>query len=217
VNTAPALSPDGQTIYTVSRAHFFGDASYLVAANLNLTPKWDTPLGNGAWVSNIASSTPSVAPDGAILYGAASLNTDRGVLVKFDSGGHFVTTYDFGWDETPAIYAHDGTYSVILKDNNYDTNGPFYMTQLSANLVPEWKYRVPSNREWCTNAPAVDANGTVYANSEDGNVYVINQGGTLKGKIFLRKALGAAYTPIAIGRDGKIYTENDGDMFVIGD
>ncbi len=216
VNTAPALSPDGQTVYTVSRAHFGGDVAYMVAANLNLTPKWDTAMNNGAYVSNIASSTPSVAPDGAVLYGAASVNTSRGVLLKFDSAGHFLTTYDFGWDETPAIYAHDGTYSVILKDNHYDGGGPYYMTQLNANLVVEWQYKVPSNREWCVNAPAVDANGTVYANSEDGNVYVINQGGTLKGKLFLRRALGAAYTPIAIGRDGKIYTENDGDMFVIG-
>ena len=26
----------------------------------------------------------------------------------------------------------------------------------------------------------------------------------------------AAYTPIAISPDGKIYAENDGDMFVVG-
>jgi hypothetical protein len=32
----------------------------------------------------------------------------------------------------------------------------------------------------------------------------------------LRRAIGAAYTPIAVGRDGKIYTENDGDVFVEG-
>ena len=64
--------------------------------------------------------------------------------------------------------------------------------------------------------PAVDETGPVYADSEDGNVYAIKQGGTLKGKLFLKKAIGAAYTPIAIGRDGKIYTENDGDMFVLG-
>jgi len=48
------------------------------------------------------------------------------------------------------------------------------------------------------------------------NVYVIEQGGTLKGKIFLRQAIGVAYTPIAVARDGKIYTENDGDVFVEG-
>jgi outer membrane protein assembly factor BamB len=62
----------------------------------------------------------------------------------------------------------------------------------------------------------VDANGVVYANSEDGNLYAISQGGTLKGNIFLNQALGAAYTPLAIGPDGRIYTENKGILFAIG-
>ncbi len=66
------------------------------------------------------------------------------------------------------------------------------------------------------NAPAVDKNGTVYADSEDGNLYVINQGGGLKGNIFLQSAVGAAYTPVSLSWDGKIYTENNGDMFAVG-
>ena len=70
--------------------------------------------------------------------------------------------------------------------------------------------------EWCVNAPAVDANGKVYVNSEDGNVYVIAQGGKQVGKMFLQSAVAAAYTPLAIGPDGKIYAENNGNMFVLG-
>ena len=62
----------------------------------------------------------------------------------------------------------------------------------------------------------MDNQGVVYANSEDGNLYAIHQGGTLKANIFLDLALGAAYTPLAIGPDGKIYTENKGVLFVIG-
>ena len=70
--------------------------------------------------------------------------------------------------------------------------------------------------EWCINAPVIDVNGVVYANSEDGNVYAINQGGTLKSNIFLNQALGAAYTPLAIGPDGTIYTENKGILSAVG-
>jgi outer membrane protein assembly factor BamB len=70
--------------------------------------------------------------------------------------------------------------------------------------------------EWCINAPVVDAHGVVYANSEDGNLYAINQGGTLRQTLFLQLALGAAYTPLAIGPDGKVYTENDGYLFAVG-
>jgi outer membrane protein assembly factor BamB len=221
MNAAPAIANDGKTIYIISRAQFFLNYAYVVAVNANLTPKWHTSLRNqipgvDGWVTNLSSSTPAVAPDGSILFGALSSSSDRGSLFKLSSAGKFLATYDFGWDETPAIYAHDGTYSVILKDNFYDTGGPFYITQLDANLVPEWRYQNPSNREWCVNAPAVDADGTVYANSEDGSAYVINQGGTLKGKMFLLQAIGSAYTPVAVGKDGKIYAENNGDMFVIG-
>jgi len=219
VNVAPAVTPDGKTIYTMSRGHFASDYGYMVAVNSDLTPKWQTSLrglvpGADTYVYDLSSSTPVIATDGSPLYGALGDN-GRGYLLKFDTSGHFTADYDFGWDETPAIYPHDGTFSVILKDNHYGS-GPYYMTQLNSALKIEWQYKSPTNREWCVNAPAVDANGVVYANSEDGNVYVINQGGTLKGKIFLRLAIGAAYTPVALGLNGKIYTENDGDMFVIG-
>ena len=70
--------------------------------------------------------------------------------------------------------------------------------------------------EWCINAPVVDSHGVVYASSEDGNIYAINQGGTLKQNLFLDLALGADYTPLAIGPDGKVYTQNKGTLFVIG-
>jgi hypothetical protein len=35
-------------------------------------------------------------------------------------------------------------------------------------------------------------------------------------RVFTNLALGAAYTPLAIGPDGLIYTENDGRLFVVG-
>ncbi len=221
LNVAPVVSNDGLTVYTVSRAHFTSAFGYIVAVGTGrLTAQWNTSLrglvGRNAiaYASDLSSSSPIVTPDASILYGALSQN-GRGYLVKLDASGNYQTSYTFGWDVTPAIYSHDGTYSVITKDNHYG-GGPYYITQLDADLKPEWKYKSPTNFEWCVNAPAVDSAGTVYANSEDGNVYVINQGGTLKGNIFLRLSVGAAYTPVAIGRDGRIYTENDGDMFVVG-
>jgi len=74
----------------------------------------------------------------------------------------------------------------------------------------------PNGFEWCVNAPVVDGNGTVYANSEDGNLYAISQGGALKQNIFQQLAIGAAYTPASLGGDGKVYTQNDGHLFVVG-
>ena len=66
------------------------------------------------------------------------------------------------------------------------------------------------------NAPAIDRQGNVYDNSEDGNLYVVRPDGTLREHLFLDLALGAAYTPVSIGADGRIYTQNDGHLFVAG-
>jgi outer membrane protein assembly factor BamB len=121
-------------------------------------------------------------------------------------------------------------------------NGPFFITQLGVNLNVEWKFQNTNNQvctrnldgsitcvpntsdtpwanvgfEWRINAPVVDVNGVVYANSEDGNLYAISQGGTLKANIFLNQALGAAYTPLAVGADGTIYTENKRILSAVG-
>jgi hypothetical protein len=221
INSAPAVSADGKTIYTASVAHFYPIDAYMLAVNSDLTPQWHTSLTveNGqiqGAITDLSSATPVVLPDGSVIYGVLTPNSDQGYMLKFSSTGQYLAEFNFGWDDTPAVYSHDGTYSVITKYNLYDSGGPYYITQLSADLTTEWQYQSADNYEWCVNAPAVDQNGTVYADSEDGNVFVINQGGTLKGKVFLQSAVGAAYTPISLGSDGKIYTENDGVMFVVG-
>jgi outer membrane protein assembly factor BamB len=107
---------------------------------------------------------------------------------------------------------------------------------LDPNLSVEWKFRntntlscrreangevtcvsdQPNGFEWCINQPGVDGNGVAYANSEDGFLYAIRPDGTLAGRIFLDRAIGAAYTPLAISADGLIYSQNNGHLFVVG-
>jgi hypothetical protein len=197
-------------------------------------------------VPDLASSSPTVLPDGSILFGAlTNYNGSRGHMFKFDAAGNFLGAFDFGWDSTPAVYPHNGTYSIVIKDNHYETrglycssssspicqplpDGPYYITQLSANLSIEWQFQStstggghPNGFEWCVNAPAVDLNGMVYVNSEDGNLYSLPQGHigiftTPAQTIFLKQAIGAAYTPLSIGPDGKLYSQNAGHLFVVG-
>ena len=112
----------------------------------------------------------------------------------------------------------------------------YFVSQLSPDFTTQWSFQNtntqsctrnpdgtlacvsdhPNGFEWCVNAPVVDGNGTVYANSEDGNLYAIGQGGFLEQKIFQQLAIGAAYTPASLGGDGRIYTQNDGHLFVVG-
>jgi len=61
----------------------------------------------------------------------------------------------------------------------------------------------PNGFEWCINAPAIDGDANVYVESEDGNIYVLDQGHsgvftTPKFKLFTNLAIGAAYTPFSI-------------------
>jgi outer membrane protein assembly factor BamB len=195
-----------------------------------------------ARVTDSSSSSPVAVPDG-VIYGAfTSYNGSRGHLLKLDLAGNLVATHDFGWDVTPAIWRHDGTYSVIIKNNTYTRDamgvltGPFYIEQLSSDFTTEWRYRLsntqrcvrapdgvvnceddhPGGFEWCINAPAVDRDGTVYGTGEDGNAYAIAQGGQEKGRVFLDMALGAAYTPVALDARGRVYAMNDGALKVLG-
>jgi Bacterial Ig-like domain (group 3) len=275
LNIAPAISADGSTVYTVSRGHFWGRASYLLALNTaDLSLQWSTSLtgllddgcnvllppdgqpdgcsiygatgldptqntlGAGI-VSDQASASPMVAPDGSIFFGANdAYDYGRGHLLKFSSTGIYQTSYNFGWDTTPAIYPNNGTYSVVLKDNHYNNGsycssptwcppappGPYYITQLDSNLIPQWQFKDPTTNkqhpdgyEWCANALAVDVNGVVYGDNEDGNLYAIQQGATPVQNIFLERAINAGYTPTSIGGDGTIYAENAGHMIAVGD
>ena len=220
----------------------------------------------GGRVLDDSSSTPTVAPDGSVLYGAYTrYNYAQGHLMRFSAAGRFLDAFGFGWDITPAIFSHENdddqvgaaAYSIVIKDNHYSglgsyCNDPvlcpgdrtasnpaspeeFFITQLSPDMAIEWRFKStntqsctrnpdgsvtcettnPHGFEWCVNAPTVDRRGVVYANSEDGNLYAINQGGRLRQSIFQQLALGAAYTPASLGPDGKIYTQNAGHLFVV--
>jgi hypothetical protein len=241
-------------------------------ANFGVDPATNGP--GGGRILDDSSATPVVAPDGSILFGAYSrYNYAQGHLMHFAADGTYLGAYKFGWDVTPGIYAHGGTYSIVTKDNHYGNTGSYcndpafcpddnsdraaypeayFVTQLNHNMNVEWSFQNtntysctrqpdgsvsctsdhPAGFEWCVNAFIVDPGGTIYANSEDGWLYRIQQGGIVDGsgcnpasfpavtacggKIFQQLALGAAYTPTSIGADGKIYSQNAGHLFVAG-
>ena len=118
------------------------------SANRGVDPATNEPPAGR--ISDLSTASPVVLPDGAILIGTtSSYNYLRGHLFKFSAAGSPLATYDFGWDITPAVFAHDGTYSILIKDNHYDVGsycgspvcpaepGQYDLTSLDANLVPE--------------------------------------------------------------------------------
>jgi hypothetical protein len=197
----------------------------------------DQPAGR---VRDAGTSSPVVLPDGNVLIGTSTgYNYSRGHLFKFSAQGDVLATYDFGWDITPAVFEHDGTYSIVIKDNHYSSPSgvAFYdVTSLDADLVPEWSFRAtntescvrqpagpivcvddhPQGFEWCVNQPALDVEGTAYLNGEDGVLYAFDRAGNVVASTFLDTALGAAYTPLSLGPEGIVYTQNNGVLFAIG-
>ncbi|HEX3766315.1 MAG TPA: hypothetical protein VHW23_46805 [Kofleriaceae bacterium] len=187
-------------------------------------------------VHNESSSSPVALPDGSVLYGALTIhNSSRGHMFKFGPTGAVTAMFDFGWDSTPAVFGGPDDYKVIIKDNHYGS-GPFLISELDSSLHIVWSFQTnntqscarqgdgtiactddhPDGFEWCINAPAVDRDGTVYANSEDGNTYAITPDGKLRDKVFLDRALGAAYTPIALDHTGHVLALNAGQLAVLG-
>lgn len=110
--------------------------------------------GSG-WLTDQASSSPVVLPDGSVIFGAMdNFNFNRGHLFHFDAQGNYLNAFPFGWDSTPGVYEHDHTYSIIVKNNNYGLPaycffqnpvcafppqpGPYYISQIDPNMNIEW-------------------------------------------------------------------------------
>ena len=134
-NCAPALSPDGATLYiAVSN----GTAGYLVSLNsTTLAPLArqrlkDPKSGDDAWISDNSSASPTTGPDGDVYYGVIENpfpeNNDRGWLLHFNAAlTHVKTPGAFGWDETASLvpasmvssYTGSSSYLLMTKYNNY--------------------------------------------------------------------------------------------------
>jgi hypothetical protein len=146
-NGAPALSLDQRTLYApISN----GEAGYLVALNsTTLAPVARARLtdpfsGADAWITDNASSTPTVGPDGDVYYGVlenpVGANHERGWLLHFDATlAQRKIPGSFGWDDTASIvpasmvasYSGKSTYLVMTKYNDYINAGGTGLNRLA--------------------------------------------------------------------------------------
>ena len=145
MNSAPALSIDRATVYvTVNTAVAPGvrQTGYLLALDSStlatkgrvrlIDPLSATP----AWISDNASSSPTVGPDGDVYIGVLEANAPahnfRGWLLHFNATLALSRPAgSFGWDITPSIvpasmlpgYSGGSSYLVMTKYNNYAGTG----------------------------------------------------------------------------------------------
>jgi hypothetical protein len=143
MNSAPAVSNDGQTLYvvvnTASAATPVGvQYGYLLALDSQtLTLRHRASLTDpgtavAARISDDATSSPLVGPDGDVFIGVLEStpvsHNGRGWLLHFDATlATAKTPGSFGWDNTPSIvpasmvqsYTGVSSYLLLTKYNNY--------------------------------------------------------------------------------------------------
>lgn len=146
MNSAPALSADERTLYVVLNnvplpgARAVGRLLALNADTLAVLTRrvlLDPLTGAPAWVSDNATSSPLVGPDGDVYLGVLESNPPahgfRGWLLHFDRTLTLLRTPgSFGWDNTPSIvpramvpqYVGPSDYLLCAKYNSYGGTGP---------------------------------------------------------------------------------------------
>jgi len=144
MNCAPALSPDGRTLYVVvntARVANQVQSGYLVAldvatlavrARVALRDPGSAGGSALARVSDDSTASPTVGPDGKVYFGVLEnvfgSHNGRGWLLQFNAvlapGG---VPGSFGWDDTASVvpaamvpsYSGGSPYLLMVKYNNY--------------------------------------------------------------------------------------------------
>ena len=180
-------------------------------------------------------------PDGRILYGSFSFyNEERGHLFEFSREGKVLGTYDFGWDLTPAVatidgdaHHHQGQPLRRVQRHRSGTVLPDDARRIArAGLaVPEHRdqeLRAPARRERELHGRSPARLRVVHQRSRDrrerhdvceqrGRQRLRDRrDGQVRDHLLLDTALGAAYTPVALDREGRVYALNAGRLYVVG-
>jgi hypothetical protein len=111
INCAPALSPNGATVYITVTSPTSG---ILVGLNATtLKPRFhavlrDPATGRPAVISPSTSASPVVGPDGDVYYGVLEnpfpSHDDRGWLLHYNATlTRTKIPGSFGWDNTPSL------------------------------------------------------------------------------------------------------------------
>ncbi len=190
---SPAIAPDANTIYmatTNGQLHAFSPSG---------SRKWWMRFGGLNY-----SSSPAIDPSGMIYIGSST------GLHAIDPTGQRVWTFKTAGrvETTPAIGA-DGTVYV----GTIGKTATLYAID-PVTRQPRWTYR-PTGRGEFNAAPAIDANGVVYAPV---GAWIVALSPANGNPVWDYKTGANIYASPAIGGDGTLYvSSSDNKLYAFGD
>jgi hypothetical protein len=149
MNSAPALSADGKTLYIAVSTGSMGRGDLVALDSTTLATKAvvalkDPATGNDASLSDDGTASPTVGPDGDVYFGVLDnplgSHHARGWLLHFS--GDLRTTKTpgaFGWDDTASVvpasmvpsYHGSASYLLMVKYNDYAQAGGTGINQIA--------------------------------------------------------------------------------------
>ena len=202
---SPMVAPDGDVYLGVFGNPGNGSRGFLLRFNSDLTVA-KTP-GAFGW-----DYTPAVVP--ASMVPSYTGSSSYLLFAKYNNY---------------AFQDGDGVNRIAILDPNATQTDPHTsapglveMREVLTVIGPTRDDEQPAIplavREWCINAPAVDAaNQSVLMPSEDGHIYRWNlAANSLTEALPLSAGVGQPYVPTTIAPDGTVYTLNGGTLFAIG-
>jgi hypothetical protein len=202
---SPTVGPDGKVFYGVLETRFgtHNARGWLLHFNAALTAQ-GTPGGFG-WDDTASivprAMVPSYTGTSAYLLGVKYNN----YLGAGGDGLNRIAVIDPNASQTDPI---SGAVPIMNE----------VLTILGPTLDPG-SGSATAVREWCINTMAVDVAGSsLLANSEDGVLYRwdLRTPTTFSQSVRLTAGIGEAYTPTAIGADGRVYAINNSTLFSVG-
>jgi hypothetical protein len=201
-SAAPLVAPNGDVFFGVleanAPAHNF--RGWLLHFDAELTRAL-TPGGFG-W-----DNTASIVP--------------RAMVPQYTGSSPYLLASKY--NSYPNIGTGDGQHRVAILDPQASQRDRFanvqVMQEVITVLAPSPDPNFPGGvQEWCINTAAVDpATQSVLMNNEDGKLYRWHlPTNTLSENIVMNNGYAQAYTPTAIGPDGRVYAVNNARLFCVG-
>ena len=162
VDAAPALSPDGTTVY-------FGswDGVFYARNAKDGSRKWEVTLGGSA--PYIASSA-AVGQDGIVYFGMGDLlEPQKSALIALTPGGIEL------WRRTVGSFV-DSSPAIAADGSIYFGSWDHYIYALNRDGTEKWSFLTGAE---VLSSPAIGFDGTLYVGSLDRRVYALGADGKL--------------------------------------